>query len=283
MLTVKNVTKKYGKFTALEGINIEFTKGIYGLLAPNGAGKTSLIKMLTMLSVPNNGEILWNNSNIIGLDKSYRDIVGYLPQDFGYYNNFTPRDFLYYIATLKGLDSDTKKRRTDNLLELFGLNDVKNKKMGKLSGGMIRRVGIAQAMLNNPKILILDEPTAGLDPKERVHFRNYISSLSKDRIIILSTHIVSDIETIATYVIMLKNRKILVNSAPDKLCAQLTGKIYETDDMTTVDTPHLILTERQEGVKTYVKFACEANVPSLKPVRPNMEDVFLYVYSNGTV
>jgi ABC-type multidrug transport system ATPase subunit len=217
MLIVDNVTKKFGNFTALEDISLEFHNGMYGLLAPNGAGKTTLIKMLTTLIFPTRGEILYDGVEITKLDEAYRDLVGYLPQDFGYYRNYSPLKFLIYIAALKGIDRKTAERKALHLLELVSLLDVKDKKMRKFSGGMIQRVGIAQAMLNDPKILILDEPTAGLDPKERVRFRNLIAELSKDRIVILSTHIVSDIETIADRVIMFKDHKLLCCDSPEAL------------------------------------------------------------------
>ena len=285
MLSLNNVTKKYGKFTALEDIDLEFTSGVYALLAPNGAGKTTLIKMLTTLIFPTGGEILWNGDEIVQLDASYRDIIGYLPQDFGYYKNHSPRDFLLYLSAVKCIDRGTAKRRTDELLELVGLSDVKNKKMKKFSGGMIQRVGIAQAMLNDPKILILDEPTAGLDPKERVRFRNLISSLSKDRIVILSTHIVSDIETIANRVIMFKDHKLFANDDPAALCASLNGKIYETDDIAMFEDENsstLQLTERQENGKTITRFASETDCnDAAQRVSPNLEDIFLYVYRDG--
>jgi len=279
MLLLNNVTKKFGNFTALEDINLEFSNGVYGLLAPNGAGKTTLIKMLTTLIFPTKGEILWNGDEITKLDADYRDIIGYLPQDFGYYKNHSPRDFLLYIAALKGIDKDTAKRKTDELIEVVGLTSVKNKKMRKFSGGMVQRVGIAQAMLNNPKVLILDEPTAGLDPKERVRFRNLISGLSKDRIVILSTHIVSDIETIANHVIMFKNHKLYVNDAPEAICRAVAGKVFETNKISDISTPHLVLTERQDGGETLTRFASEIDCTGIaRPVNPNLEDVFLYVY-----
>ena len=284
MLLLNNVTKKFGNFTALEDITLEFSNGVYGLLAPNGAGKTTLIKMLTTLIFPTKGEILWNGDEIIKLDADYRDIIGYLPQDFGYYKNHSPYDFLLYIAALKGIDRATAKRKADELLEVVGLAAVKSKKMRKFSGGMVQRVGIAQAMLNNPKILILDEPTAGLDPKERVRFRNLISQLSKDRIVILSTHIVSDIETIANHVIMFKNHKLFVNDAPGAICHRISGKIFETDDIAAITTPHLVLTERQDGGRTFTRFASEVDCGHIaRPVSPNLEDVFLYVYRDEAV
>ncbi|MCL1884483.1 MAG: ABC transporter ATP-binding protein [Defluviitaleaceae bacterium] len=217
MLIVDNVTKKFGNFTALQDVSLEFSNGVYGLLAPNGAGKTTLIKMLTTLIFPTKGQILYDGVEISKLDESYRDILGYLPQDFGYYRNYSPMQFLVYIAALKGIDGKTAKQKSLELLELVALSDVKDKKMRKFSGGMIQRVGIAQAMLNDPKILILDEPTAGLDPKERVRFRNLVATLATNRTVILSTHIVSDIESIADQVIMFKDHKLLCCESPDAL------------------------------------------------------------------
>ena len=284
MLSVNHVTKKYGKFTALSDITIEFGNGVYALLAPNGAGKTTLIKMLTTLIFPTSGEILWNGDEIVKLDEGYRDVIGYLPQEFGYYKNHSPHDFLMYLSALKGIDSKTAHRKADELLELVSLADVRNIKMRKFSGGMIQRVGIAQAMLNDPKILILDEPTAGLDPKERVRFRNLISSLSKDRIVILSTHIVSDIETIANRVIMFKDHKLLTNDAPAAICKMLEGKVYETDDGAAIPQGSLLLTERQDGGKTITRFTCDGDYPvSAVAANPNLEDVFLYIFRDEAV
>ncbi|MDR2590367.1 MAG: ABC transporter ATP-binding protein [Oscillospiraceae bacterium] len=278
MLIVDNVTKKYGNFTALEDVSLEFQNGVYGLLAPNGAGKTTLIKMLTTLIFPTKGQILYDGVEITKLDETYREIIGYLPQDFGYYRNYSPLQFLIYIAALKGIDSKTTKEKSLELLELVSLFDVKDKKMRKFSGGMIQRVGIAQAMLNNPKLLILDEPTAGLDPKERVRFRNLIASLSKDRTVILSTHIVSDIETIANHVIMFKDHKLLCNDSPFALCGTLKGKVFETTDESEANR-YLVLTERHEDGKSVIRFICEDEYTgSATAANPTLEDVFLYVY-----
>lgn len=282
MLLLNHVTKRFGSFTALEDINLEFSNGVYALLSPNGAGKTTLIKMLTTLIFPTSGEILWNGDEITALDAAYRDIIGYLPQDFGYYKNHSPQAFLQYISALKGIDKTTAKEKSRALLETVGLTEVAGKKMRKFSGGMIQRVGIAQAMLNDPKILILDEPTAGLDPKERVRFRNLISSLSKDRIVILSTHIVSDIETIANHVIMFKNHQLFANSSPQEICGKLAGKVFETHDIAAIHTPHLVLTQRQNGHQTLTRFASEVDCSAYAtPASPNLEDVFLYVYQDG--
>ena len=283
MLIVDNVTKKYGNFTALENISLEFENGLYGLLAPNGAGKTTLIKMLTTLIFPTKGQILYDGMEITKLDEAYRDIIGYLPQDFGYYRSYSPLQFLTYIAALKGIDRKTAEGKSLELLELVSLSDVKNKKMGKFSGGMIQRVGIAQAMLNDPKILILDEPTAGLDPKERVKFRNLISSLSKDRIVILSTHIVSDIETIANQVVMFKDHKLLCCDSPAAICFTLKGKVFETFDESEAKA-YLFLTERQEEGRSVSRFACDSEyIGTAQPVTPTLEDVFLYIYRDEVV
>lgn len=282
MLVVNNVTKKYKNFVALEDLNIEFENGVYALLAPNGAGKTTLIKMLTTLLFPTKGEILWEGNEIQGLDEKYRELIGYLPQDFGYYKNYSPRQFLEYLAALKGMERNGAQEKIIQLLHEVGLEDVIDKKMRKFSGGMLQRVGIAQALLNDPKIIILDEPTAGLDPKERVRFRNMISRLSKDRIVILSTHIVSDIETIANRVIMFKNRRLFSNDSPKNTCKILDGKVYETWEIEKLDVPHNLLTQRQEGDQTLIRFVTQANYQgNAKSVVPTLEDVFLYIYNEG--
>lgn len=279
MLSLNHVTKNYGSFTALEDISLEFVQGVYGLLSPNGAGKTTLIKMLATLIFPTKGEILWQGSEITKLDTAYRDIIGYLPQSLGYYKNHSPYEFLMYMGALKCMDKERAKARAEELLKLVDLSEVRDKKMKKFSGGMIQRVGIAQAMLNDPRILILDEPTAGLDPKERIRFRNLISSLSKDRIVILSTHIVSDIETIAGKVIMIKDRRLLADDSPEAICAALKGKVYETDCIDGICGKFLKLTEHQEGTKTIIRFYCDSDCSGLaKRVEPGLEDVFLYVY-----
>lgn len=288
MLIVNNVSKSYGKFSVLEDINIEFTNGVYGLLAPNGAGKTTLIKMLTTLLFPNEGQILYNDTDIFSLGDEYRNILGYLPQEFGYYKNYSPRKFLQYLSALKGLDKNAAKKKIDELLELVGLENVRDKKMKKFSGGMIQRVGIAQAMLNDPKILILDEPTAGLDPKERVRFRNLLAELARDRIVILSTHIVSDIESIANEVIMIKDKRILYKDNLNNICKILEGKVYETevafDQVSDFRNKYFSLSERQEGNKMKIRFVSEYKSEDVwTSVKPSIEDVFLYVYKDEVI
>lgn len=286
MLVVNNVTKTYGKFVALENINLEFTNGIYALLAPNGAGKTTLIKMLTTLIFPTKGEIIYDGSDIVSLDEEYRGIIGYLPQEFGYYKNYTPTKFLLYLSALKGIPKKKAKKRIDELLKLVALEEVANKKMKGFSGGMIQRVGIAQALLNDPKILILDEPTAGLDPKERVRFRNLLSDLSRERIVIISTHIVSDIEFIANEVIMIKDHKVLYKDIIKNICDKINGKVYETEidfkDAREFREKYTALSEKQEDGKMLIRFISEGEVnPIWKKVTPNLEDVFLYEYNEN--
>ncbi len=282
MLTVNNVTKSYGKFIALENINLTFENGVYGLLAPNGAGKTTLIKMLVTLLFPTKGEILWNGEDIVSLGGDYRGIVGYLPQDFGYYKNYSPRQFLNYISALQCLDRKKAKVRIDELLSLVALEDVKDKKMKQFSGGMVQRVGIAQAMLNDPKILILDEPTAGLDPKERVRFRNLIHNLAENRIVILSTHIVSDIETIANQIIMIKDRKLLCCDTPHNISKTLSGKLFEVPIKTAVENAY-VLSERQGENGAVLRIVTDNPMTSAISVVAGLEDAFLYTYREDSL
>ena len=283
MLVVNNVSKKYGSFYALKDINLEFNNGIYALLAPNGAGKTTLIKLLTTLIFPTSGEILYKGTDIVSLDGEYRDIIGYLPQDFGYYRNYTPRKFLLYLAALKGIKKEDAVEKVKEVLKVVSLENVENKKMKGLSGGMIQRVGIAQALLNDPKILILDEPTAGLDPKERVRFRNLLSDLSRDRIVIISTHIVSDIEFISNEVIMIKDHKILYKDSIENICSTLEGMVYETsmtfEKSKEFRKKYILLSEKQDGGIMKARFISQGNNDEKwVRVNPNIEDVFLYQY-----
>ena len=282
MLTLSHISKSYGKFLAVEDINLELEHGLYGMLAPNGAGKTTLIKMITTLLFPSEGEILYDGIPIQKMGEKYRDLIGYLPQQFGYYKNNSPVQYLDYLAALKNLPKQGLREKIDELLELVGLSDVADKKMKKFSGGMIQRVGIAQAMLNDPKILILDEPTAGLDPKERARFRNISSALSKDRIVILSTHIVSDIESIANQVIMIKDKHLYQMDTVANICGLLEGKVYERpvadDDFTGFEKEHLVLSARQEQEFLQVRYYSEKPEAEAKPCTPNLEDMFLVSY-----
>lgn len=282
MLTIKNVTKKYGNFTVLDNISLDLNNGIYGLVSPNGAGKTTLLKMLATLSFPTSGEILWNGTNILKLDEKYREIIGFLPQQFGYYKDYTPVKYLRYIAALKGINDDVQTK-IDTLLNMVSLDDAADKKMKKLSGGMIQRVGIAQTLLNDPKILLFDEPTAGLDPKERVRFRNIISSLSKDKIVLLSTHIVSDIESVADNIIMLKDGKILFNDTVHNICSGLDANISEfvinIEQLNEFSEKHRVLSQKCEG--SVIKIRAVSNSRSVaEAVTPTLEDVFLYYFGD---
>ena len=220
-LVLDNLTKEFGEFVAVDHINLTMTNGVYGLLGVNGAGKTTLMRMLCTLLKPTSGNIYCNGKDIFKMDGEYRNLLGYLPQDFGFYPEFTVNDYLLYIATIKGVRPAVARKRTNELISKVGLAKVANKKLKKLSGGMKRRAGIAQAMLNNPKILILDEPTAGLDPNERIRFRNLISELSEERLVLLSTHIVSDIEYIANEILMMKDGAILNKGTLDEIISTM--------------------------------------------------------------
>lgn len=301
MLSLINVHKKYGNFTAVEDLNVEMEEGLYALLAPNGAGKTTIIRMLTTLLFPTSGEILYEGENILQMGERYRRLLGYLPQQFGYYKNNTPTQYLAYLAALKKLPRQEAKEQIKELLELVGLSDVANKKMKKFSGGMIQRVGIAQALLGDPKILILDEPTAGLDPKERVRFRNILSSMSRNRIVILSTHIVSDVESVANQVLLLKDRKLLMMDTVPNICSKYRGMIFEGRihewQYDEFERGHTVLSVRQEQddsivVRFYQPKQQESEdvgagekgrfgdvaVGTVTECAPNMEDVFLLTY-----
>ena len=220
-LVIDRLTKQFQNKIAVDRVSLRLNNGVYGLLGTNGAGKTTLMRMLCGILQPTSGTIAFDGMDVS--EEGYRAILGYLPQDFGYYPEFTAMDFLLYMAALKGLPKHSAKRRANELLELVGLQEMGRKKIKTFSGGMKQRLGIAQALLNNPKLLILDEPTAGLDPKERVRFRNLIGQLGKDSIVLLSTHIVSDIEHIADEVLMMKNGNLIYHGAWDDQMGDLEG------------------------------------------------------------
>ena len=278
-----NLTKRFGDFTAVDDMNISITNGVYGLLGVNGAGKTTLMRMICTLLIPTSGQILCDGKDIQKMEGEYRNLLGYLPQEFGFYPEFSVKDYLLYIASLKGIRPVVAKKRVKELLEQVGLSKAANKKMKKLSGGMKRRVGIAQAILNNPKILILDEPTAGLDPTERVRFRNLISELSKERIVILSTHIVSDVEYIANEIWLMKNGRLVqqgslndvLDSMPEKVWSLVTSQAEAAKFMKQYKVSNM-KTDR-DGVELRI---ISAQPPSAyaEVVQPNLEDVFLYYF-----
>ncbi len=220
-LVIDRLTKQFQNKIAVDRVSLRLHSGVFGLLGTNGAGKTTLMRMLCGILQPTSGTIAFDGMDV--REEGYRAILGYLPQDFGYYPEFTAMDFLLYMAALKGLPKQSAKRRANELLELVGLQDMGRKKIKTFSGGMKQRLGIAQALLNNPKLLILDEPTAGLDPKERVRFRNLIQQLGEDSIVLLSTHIVSDIEHIADEVLMMKDGTLIYHGAWDDQMGDLEG------------------------------------------------------------
>lgn len=216
-LIIDRVTKQYKNKIAVDRLNVKLKKGVYGLLGANGAGKTTLMRMICGVLEISSGEILYDGENIEKMGERYRELLGYLPQDFGYYPNFTAMDFMLYIASLKGIDRRTAKYKSRELLRAVGLEKEERTKIKAFSGGMRQRLGIAQTLLNDPKILVLDEPTAGLDPKERVRFRNMIADLGKDRIVILSTHIVTDVEEIADWIFLMKQGRFVTQGTLEDL------------------------------------------------------------------
>lgn len=281
-LILDRVTKHYKNKIAVDRLSYTFSNGVYGLLGANGAGKTTLMRMICGVLRPTSGEIKADEYDVSS--EQYRDILGYLPQDFGYYPEFTAYDFMLYMASLKGLTKSRAKERTENLLKTVSLSDVAKKKIKTFSGGMKQRLGIAQALLNNPKILILDEPTAGLDPKERVRFRNMISELGADRIVILSTHIVSDIENIADEILVMKSGQLIHSGSLDTIIKSIKGKVYEcTVDKNTANifiSKYPIINIRQEKDSTFLRVVCdEQPCKQATMVDATLEDLYLYYFS----
>ena len=226
-LELKNLTKRYGNFTALDHMNITFTEGIYGILGANGAGKSTMMNLLTDNISRTDGQILFDGTDILKLGKDFRRVLGYMPQQQGYYEQMTAQTFLSYMADLKAIPKKQAKEEIEKLLAITNLSNVRHKKLGAYSGGMKQRVLLAQALLGNPKVVILDEPTAGLDPKERIRIRNFISSLSRGRIILLATHIVSDIESISDQILMMKKGSMVGMDTPVKLVESVEDKVKE--------------------------------------------------------
>ena len=281
MLSVEHVTKRYGAFTALEDISLTFSPGVYGLLGPNGAGKTTLMKLLATLLFPTKGQILWDGEDILALGAEYRGLLGYLPQQFGYYPNYTPRQFLRYAAALQCIPKREAEGRISRLLELVGLGADGDRKLKKFSGGMIQRVGIAAAMLNDPRLLILDEPTAGLDPRERVRFRNLIHSLAEDRIVLLSTHIVSDVETIAGQIVMFRDHRLYCCDTPANICARFRGKVFQVPAGAALGPEQFLLSEGQSEAGPVLRILAETPPARAVPAVPGLEDAFLAIYREG--
>ena len=282
-LEMNKLTKKFGDFTAVKQLNLSMTRGVYGLLGKNGAGKTTFMRMLCTLLTPTEGNILCDGRDIFKMEGEYRKLLGYLPQDFGFYPEFTVRDYLLYIASIKGLPPAVAKKRTKELLAAVGLEKYAGRKMKKLSGGMKRRAGIAQAMMNHPKILILDEPTAGLDPNERIRFRNLISEFSEDRLVLLSTHIVSDVEYIANDIWLMNEGEIVRQGTPKQITESMKQKVWEC----LVEKRAVPLLARQykisnmkadtQGVQVRV-IAGEKPAEYAKEAVPSLEDAFLYYF-----
>lgn len=293
-LKFTNLSKQFGDVAAVQNVSHALRNGVYGLLGVNGAGKTTLMRMLTTLIQPTSGTITWNGKDIFQMDGEYRRLLGYLPQDYGFYPDFTVQDYLQYIAALKGLRPGVVSQRTKVLLGQVGMTKAKGKKMKTLSGGMKRRVGIAQAMLNDPKILILDEPTAGLDPSERIRFRNLISELSEDRVVLLSTHIVSDIEYIAGEILLMKDGEITVSGTAEEVIASMPLKVWQCG-VKKENMDKALHSYQVSNIKT-VPGGAELRILSATPPTPGaveetatLEDVFLYHFGeragdqNGTL
>ena len=286
-LKLDRLTKKYGAKIAVDRVSAELTPGVTGLLGANGAGKTTLMRMVCDVLKPSGGEVLLDGKSITSLGDEYRAILGYLPQDFGYYPDFTALDFMRYMATLKGFNTHDGRERSLQLLAEVGLADVRRRKIKTFSGGMKQRLGIAQAMLNDPKILVLDEPTAGLDPKERVRFRNLIASFAQDKIVILSTHIVSDVEFIASRILVMREGSFVMDDTPDELVKEAQGKVWEchvdASRVQAISAEATVANVRyatEDGRAVMRIVADEAPMEGAVAVEPTLEDLYLYVFQD---
>ncbi|HIT06516.1 MAG TPA: ABC transporter ATP-binding protein [Candidatus Scybalocola faecipullorum] len=281
-LRLQNLSKRYGTKYAVDDVNVCLTPGVYGLLGANGAGKTTLMRMICGVLKPTSGMIRLNGKKIEALGEQYYEHLGYMPQDFGFYPDFTAREFMLYMAAVKGLSKNKAKKRTDALLHMVNLSDVADKKIKSFSGGMKQRLGIAQAELNSPSILILDEPTAGLDPKERVRFRNLISDFAKEKIVILSTHIVSDVSYIADTILMMKDGRFILQEPMATVTDGIEGKVWElfADERTAEEYSRrfAVVNLHHENNNSVRLRIVSDTAPSAdaKTVLPSLEDLFLY-------
>jgi ABC-type multidrug transport system ATPase subunit len=280
-LEIEEVSKQYRRgVLALRGFSLELKPGVLGLLGPNGAGKTTLMSILATITKASKGRVLWDGADIARKPDALRSVLGYLPQDFGVYPNLNAVEFLEYLAAVKGLDALTSKRRIDELLDLVNLTDARKRPLGGFSGGMKQRVGIAQALLNDPQLLIVDEPTAGLDPEERVRFRNLLSELSGERIVILSTHIVSDVEATATDIALIEKGSLVAHATPEALLQLVEGKVWEwvvaSTELNAAKQRFLVssTTRRSDGV--HVRVLGDEPPDGAQAVAPNLEDAYLY-------
>jgi ABC-2 type transport system ATP-binding protein len=284
-LAIENLSKQYRDGVwGLQELNLVLDAGVFGLLGPNGAGKTTLMNILATITRPTTGEVFWNGEAISRNPNLLRERLGYLPQTFGVYPNLNAVEFLRYIAALKGLAGPQARQRIDELLELVNLSAARHRPLGGFSGGMKQRVGIAQALLNDPELLIVDEPTAGLDPEERVRFRNLLGELSGERIVLLSTHIVSDVEAVATDIALIKDGKLLIRDAPESLVGALVGKVWQLvipggeleDARRRLQVSSMV--RRADGV--HLRVVADAP-PAAHAVllEPSLEDAYLYFVS----
>ncbi len=286
-LAINNVGKQYRRDTwGLRNFALELGPGVLGLLGPNGAGKSTLMRILATITRATEGQVKWNGEDIAVHPDDLRQVLGYLPQDFGVYPNLNAVEFLEYLAAMKGLDGRSARRRIDELLQVVNLVDAARRPLGGYSGGMKQRVGIAQALLNDPQLLIVDEPTAGLDPEERVRFRSLIAELSGERIVILSTHIVSDVEATATAIAIIKKGHLILHDLPENILQLVEGKVWTwiiaSSELPAIKRDHIIsgTARRSDGV--HVRVVCDIKPnESAEPVPATLEDAYLYHISNG--
>lgn len=284
-LVMEHLSKQFKNRIAVESIDTELREGVYGFLGANGAGKTTLMQMICGIIEPTAGEVEINGENNIQMGERFRDMLGYLPQEFGYTPGFTANDFMLYIASIKGLPPRFAKRKTKELLKLVNLEKDAGRKIRTFSGGMKRRLGIAQALLNDPKILILDEPTAGLDPKERAYFRNIIAEMSKDKIIIISTHIVSDIEYISDQVLIMKKGKFILQGPADELLKEVKNEVWScrvpNNQWSNFERTHCIANSHvmKEVIEARV-ISTSSPIEGAIIVEPTLEDLYLKLFSD---